>query len=493
MKIIINNIATKIISSGQDDLYYSGIFTELRNYLSVNVPGAFFTPAYKRRGWDGKRYFLTPGGKMATGFLPLLLKHIDRDYPDLQVEIIDDRGDVPKFRSEFKSNIGPIKINKEYEHQRRMIESMNSFIEFRDSIIPFPRGIINASTNAGKTAAMAGVHLNLDGDYSMLVLIHRKDIFTQLVTFFEEVYGEVGVINMKKYDPKNITVGMIKTVFNRLESSVNVKKDLAKFDVVAVDECHLAGSKTFTKVLQNVQASVRVFVSGTPFDSDAIVNKMMAIGLSGPELIHISKRELMDKGISLKAKIYMHLCHEYVGLVPEFNYDVAIDTRIHKSAKRAAIMADICRKHKGSTLIAVNEIEHGQLLYASLQLLGIKSIAFVHGTDKERDSKIQDFKDGKIQVLISTQILKEGVNIPIVSNIIYAAGKKAKVDIKQWMGRGERLHGKKTEFTMHDFYDIGEYVEAHSKKRLVTYKDEKLEVITDYDRKSIRKIKQMTL
>lgn len=490
MKIVINNIVTKVISGGSDDLHYPGVFDELRDYLSVDVPGAFFTVQYKKKVWDGKKYFLTPTGKMATGFLPFLLKHLDRDYPDLPVELIDDRPAVPMFKKQFIATIGSLEVNDEYEHQKRSIQAMDSHIEFRGLSLPFPRGILNAATNAGKTAVMAGVHLNLEGSPTMLVLIHRKTIFDQLVEAFTDVYGEIGIITAKKYDPKDITIGMIKTVYNRLGKSVNVKKDLAGFDVLAVDEAHLAGSKTYIKVLQNTPAPVRVFVSGTPFDSDAIVNKMLAIGSSGKELINVSKRELMDKGISLECRVHIHLCREpKLGILTD--YTSHIKARIHNAAKRAAIMSDILRNYEGSTLIAVKEIEHGQLLCASLQLMGNKSITFVHGTDPERARKIEDFKTGKIRTLISTTILKEGVNIPIISNVINAVGGKSKVDIKQWMGRGERRHENLKEFTMHDFYDIGQYVEAHSKIRISTYRKEQLEVTLHYTKEDILKQKKI--
>lgn len=487
MKIVVNNIVTKVISGGHDDLHSPGVFNGLRDYLSVDVPGAWFSPQYKKKIWDGKKYFLTPTGKMATGFLPFLLKHLDRDYPDLPVELIDDRGPMPAFKEQFISTIGSIEVNDEYEHQKRSIQAMDAHINFRGISLPFPRGVLNAATNAGKTAVIAGVHLNLVGSPTMLVLIHRKTIFDQLVEAFEDVYGKVGIISATKYDPKDITIGMIKTVYNRLTKSVNVKKDLAGFDVVAVDEAHLAGSKTYVKVLLNTPAPVRVFVSGTPFDSDAIVNKMLAIGSSGPELIHVSKRELMDKGISLEAKIHIHLCNEPIAL--DGNWELARHNKIHNSAKRVGIMSEIIHNHDGSTLIAVKEIEHGHLLCTGLQLMGNKSITFVHGTDPERVQKIEDFKTGKIKTLISTTILKEGVNIPIISNVINAVGGKSKVDIKQWMGRGERRHEGLKSFTMHDFYDIGRYVEAHSKVRIATYRKEKLDVTLHYAKEDIKKIK----
>ncbi len=471
---------------------YPGVKAALRNYMSVNVPGAFFAPQYKSGVWDGKRYFITPSGKMATGFLPVLAKCLDRDYPDLPIELIDDREDVPVFKSNLITKIGSVIAEGDYDHQKHAIAAMDQWFAIRESSIPFPRGIINAATNAGKMAIIAGLFLNLEGDNRMLVLIHNKTLFDQLVAVFKGIFhGDVGIINASTYKPNIITVGMIKTLYNRIRESVNVKKDMATFNVVAVDECHLAGSKTYQGVLKYVPAPVRLFVSGTPFDSNAIVNKMIAIGLSGPELYHITKRELMDKGVSLECKVHMHLCHQQVA--KDNNYEATIHTRIIRSARRAAIMKEIIDTYEGSTLIAVRFIEHGQLISDSLQLLGVKQVAFVHGTDPKRYEKIEQFKSGEIKVLVSTSILKEGANLPIISNIIIAFAGRDKGAVKQWMGRGERTFKDKESFTFHDFYDIGPWVEKHSRARRAAYKYERLEITEHYNKKEIQKITRAPL
>ena len=514
MKVRLENISCKLIIGGKDFLVDPNLLENLRTYLSVGIPGAYYTPAYEARVWDGRRRFITPKGRMATGFLPLLLKYIEEEYPDLDVEILDERGDIPVFRKEFIKQIGSTEITEEYEHQKRMIQAFDSRIAYRDMQYPFPRGIMNAATNAGKTAAMAGVHLNLVGDPSMLVLIHRKPIFEQLVEFFKDVYGEVGIINAKKYDVQRITVGMIKTVYNRLAKSINVKKDLAKFDVIAVDECHMAGSKIYSKVLQNVPAPVRVFVSGTPFDSDAILNKMIAIGLSGPEVVKVTKRELMDKGISQNVKVHMHLCYPYSRRGPtptkESNFSLVysdyIQHYIHTSVNRVSIMWNILAANKIPTLIAVEEIAHGKFIldgfhiHQQLELLDETknkydyfTVAFVHGTDPDREDKIKRFNGGELDVLITTRILKEGVNMPIANQLIYALGGKSGVNVKQWMGRIERTDGKASEVLMHDFYDIGQFVEGHSRKRLKVYRKENIEIVKTPSRKEIQEIKRQLL
>lgn len=105
MKIIIGNVQTNVQIGGTDTLTDGKMIDTLRDYMSIKVPGSFFMQKHLKYHFDGLKHFLTPGGKVATGFLPILLRYIDEIYPDLEVEIIDERGQLPKFSSEFKSKI----------------------------------------------------------------------------------------------------------------------------------------------------------------------------------------------------------------------------------------------------------------------------------------------------------------------------------------------------------------------------------------------------
>jgi hypothetical protein len=250
LKIIFDNIQANIVVTGYDKLTDPTLLEDLREYMSVNVPGAYFSPQYRKKQWDGVRRFITPTGRMATGFLPVLAKHLDRAYPDLDIELVDNRGEIPTFKSNLITKIGSNLAEGDYAHQKDAIASLDYWFSIRESQIAFPRGILNAATNAGKMAIIAGSYMNLEGDNRMLVTIHNKTLFDQLVQEFEEIFnGDIGIINATTYKPNIITVAMIKTLYNRIQKSNNVKKDMRMFNVVAVDECHLAGSKTYQGVL----------------------------------------------------------------------------------------------------------------------------------------------------------------------------------------------------------------------------------------------------
>jgi len=474
----------------------------LRSYMSVSVPGAYFSDAYKDHNWDGRRYFITPKGRMATGFLPMLLKFIEEEYEDLDVELIDERGDIPVFKEIFINKVGPITINQKYEHQKRAIQAFNNYIAFRDSTVYFPRGIADAATNSGKTTMMTGLYLNLEGNNRMLLTIHRVSIFNQLVENLEEIFGggKVGQINPKKYKIAPVTVAMINTLYSRIDT-IKVQQDLANFNILAVDESHRAGSRTYTKVLMKCPAPIRVFFSGSALDAgkDKIVNKMTMIGMSGPKKVDISKREMMDKGISTEVKVYMHLCNTILNR-PPIGYDAWEKECVHYSIERMSLIWKLVRENykDGLVIIAVNEIHHGEFLLEGLMRLNYDSeegivIMITHSQDKDQAEKIRACQKGDIDVLITTTVLKEGINLPLLKTLIYTPGGKSKIDIKQWMGRLERLLEGKPEVEFHDFMDIGQYVQAHSITRRKIYIDEELELKEYYDLKAIKSMSSVVI
>lgn len=498
MKIYVKNVQSEISVGGRDHLVDPDLFDTLREYMSVAVPGAYFSSAYKKRQWDGRRYFITPKGKMATGFLPTFLKFVEEEYPELEVEIVDQREDIPRFKKEFVSSVGSWELSGKYQFQQELLKTVDQYIEFRDQKIYFPRGIIDAATNAGKTAIIAGLYKNLEGSQRMLVLIHRRAIFDQLVTAMESVVGEVGQIKQNKYKLGPITIAMVGTLHNRL-SKVNAQLDLKTFGVIVADESHHAGSKTYSKVLQKCPAGIRVFLSGTAFDGgkEAIVAKMIMVGLSGPKIAHISKKELMDAGISTKVDVVIHPVNTILHDRP-ITYDEWIDTCIHRSTERAGQIKNIIKSGylEGLIVIAVDYIEHGKYILYQLKEWAEKEgivIMLTHGKDQNQATKIEACKEGEIDVLISTGILQEGVNIPRIRHLVYAIGKKGKISIKQWMGRAERLLEGKDKAVFHDFMDVGKFVLKDSMQRRQLYISEDLKVIELYDYDAIKRVKSVVI
>jgi superfamily II DNA or RNA helicase len=95
----------------------------------------------------------------------------------------------------------------------------------------------------------------------------------------------------------------------------------------------------------------------------------------------------------------------------------------------------------------------------------------VCGEDKKkiRDTLIEDFSKGKTKILVST-LLGEGVNIPSITAIIMAGGKKSETGCIQKIGRALRTLPGKDKAIVVDFRDKGAYLYDHWQERYSAYK-----------------------
>jgi len=146
-------------------------------------------------------------------------------------------------------------------------------------------------------------------------------------------------------------------------------------------------------------------------------------------------------------------------------YTLGITANEDRNYKIVAQAKELLKEgHK--VYIHVEEVAHGQWLAGH-----IEEAEFVCGEDKKavRDKIIRDFSRGKIKILVST-LLGEGVNIPSITAIIMAGGKKSESGCIQKIGRALRALPGKNKAIVVDFRDKGAYLFDHWQKRYEAYK-----------------------
>lgn len=481
MRLVIGNVSTQAVVGGADNLLDFDVMKLLREYLRIRPDGYQHSPLYREHKWDGYRYFITEGGKFATGFLPLVARFLEEHGVSLAVE--DKRENLPKLVEQLDGFIGEIdgKIWEATEATNRlyqvdMVSKLNNYIKVGNETLYFPRGIFDAATNAGKNSVAALINNNLDRKYESVFMVSNKTIYKQAVEFFSQVIGEpVGEICSGKYNPKWFTVCMVKTLYNQAAKSVNVKNWLYSREVLYVDESDEAGAKEYSKVLSLCNAGMRIFVSGTPLESKK-VNNMVAIGLSGQVLAKVTNKFLMDEGHSQKLTVKILLNRtQSTGLM---SYTQEMEKIVHTSLHRLELIKQVLEQHdEEQVLITFIDKYHGYFMYNQLKaMLPNVDMGIVHGTSKDREAVISDFKKNKLAVLFASSILDRGANIPNIRVIIRAAGGKSVTKSKQIAGRATRHDGINDDVLMYDFYDVGKYVGKHSRDRIKTYKNEEFTV-----------------
>ena len=120
-----------------------------------------------------------------------------------------------------------------------------------------------------------------------------------------------------------------------------------------------------------------------------------------------------------------------------------------------------------SVLLLVGSIEHGQRLSESIP--GAVMCHSKMGAKKRREA-IENSRNGVTRCLVATSLADEGLDVPIFSTLVLAAGGRSSAKLEQRAGRVLRPHETKSSGgVIHDFLDRGVkmgYVQAMSRIRV---------------------------
>ena len=312
-----------------------------------------------------------------------------------------------------------------------------------------------------------------------LFLVDREELLSQALDKFRTYSSrEIGVITSSDFEPREITIGMIDTIYSKLKNQYH-KEDYLEYlksvQAVFVDECHLASSPTWRYVLKRLHnAYYKYGLSGTPMVEDPARN-IYLIGYIGPIIHTVTNAKLVELGFSATPILSM-LEYELTRYPRVMTYADVYREGITDNTRRNIMIADLIKEHKGkSILVIVKQLDHGKNIIALLDKEGY----FISGQDTKSDRLLvyNRFSNKQIPVVIASMIYKYGIDIAAIDVIIYAAADKAPVTILQVLGRGLRTRKDKKELIFYDFKDDGHrYLSRHYKLRKKIYEHEGFEV-----------------
>lgn len=218
---------------------------------------------------------------------------------------------------------------------------------------------------------------------------------------------------------------------------------LEEFEFVIAEEAHEAGGNGYFDVMTACKnAHYRLALTGTPFMRADAESNMRLMAVSGGVGIHVSEKHLIDLGILAKPIFNIVKTQKPLTLFRGTSYAKAYDLGIvMHDWRNKRIVAECIRqaRYGQTTMILVQRVAHGEILESFLRNVGIR-VKFISGdnVNDERKAALKQLGTGEIQVLIGTNILDVGVDVPSVGCIVLAGGGKAEVANRQRIGRGLR-------------------------------------------------------
>lgn len=456
---------------------------KLYQEFSVRHPNAFYLRTRQRgmQNWDGKIHYINKHGEFKIGFLPAVYEKCI-EY-GIKPKVVDMRKPLPKVKK-VVTKIGKYKLRPEQE------KAVKAIISNQVGNSLFQIGVLDYTVNAGKTLIMSSLYLSYKRQLKTLLITNDSDWLNQAREEFKQYLpGEdITFVQGKVLNWSNFTIGMVQSISRNMRF---YQQELSKIDMVLVDEADQGGSKQYQNVLTRLfNTRIRIGLSGTIYMSKLAKDKVKNMNLEcffGKVIAEFKLKDSIKKGYSTKTIVKMVPSRPWYGnwesefVTYKDIYDDSIT--LNRYAKRMAYARLKWNINQGRypALVVCKHIAHCENLYKFFKkkLGDAYNLSYVHVNtpSKLRQQIMKDFREGKIDILVSTTIIARGKNFPKLRYLLNAASMDSQEKSIQFLGRLVRTDESKNRVYLDDLHYPGDYLSRHGRHRKQYYQKQELKVI----------------
>lgn len=327
------------------------------------------------------------------------------------------------------------------------------------------RQIISMATGLGKTVTF----VNICKEYKKVMLItHTEELTDQsALVFIREYFDEsfakhveqIGYVNYVRkgglFALKDFRMGLIKSDVFVPEGNVVIASAPTlhrrlhllppdSFDLIIVDECHLAAANTWVKSLNHFSPKLLLGVSATPTREDNL-----QLGDVFDEIIYeYGIKDGVDNGYLCELdaiRVHTTISLDKVRTTGgEFNQKDLAD-EINIPERNQLVVSSYIKYANGRQgIFFCTDIKHAVDLAEVFNEMGIKCAPISSNEEltPNRSKNISLYKEGKITVLTNVMVLTTGFDAPNTGVIGHSSPTKSLTKYLQCTGRGTRLKSK---------------------------------------------------
>lgn len=365
-----------------------------------------------------------------------------------------------------------------------------------DALKKYVNGIFVLPPGLGKT--QIGLECAATLKQKTIWLTHTKDLLNQAKERCEDnLICKTSEITDGKCDISgDIVFATVQTLVNVVDKRL-IKQN--EFGLVIVDECHHLSTnaetvKMFEKCVNYFNARYKLGLTATLHRADGLENTTAKI--LGNVIYEVKKSEdkkyligyyenkpiitIPIEQFQVPARIHMLKTTYNVANKDVYDTsgrivfttlisDLAIDSNRNKQ------VLDLINKIKGYTIVISERTSQLEYLHKN-----IENSIYINGKTpkKQREKKIEEFRNGKHKVLFATySLIAEGLDIPILENLVMASPVKDERLVVQAIGRCQRPSDNKKIANVYDLIDDVSILDRFTRKRNSVYKREGWEVI----------------
>jgi len=459
------------------------IYYELSDQFTFDIPNAKFSPAYKKKFWDGKiRLFNTQKGEIYVGLLDRIIQFC-KDHSYTYEFLESEYYGLPFEVNDFISLEGV----KDYMNLISKYRPRDYQIHGVYDALRHNRKLLISPTASGKSLMIYSiVRYYVGNEKNILIVVPTTSLVEQMYKDFADYGWDVGSFCHKIYAGKERDTDS-QVIITTWQSIYKLpRKYFERFSVIIGDEAHQFKSKSLISIMTKLDnVKYRYGFTGTLDGSET--HKWVLEGLFGPSYKIIKTDELMKKGHLAKLDINVLLLKHPPNKFETFEEEVQY---IISHTKRNNFIKNLALDLKGNTLILFARVEkHGEPLYNlinSNNIIENRNVFFIHGgvetEDREKVREITE-KENNAIIVASYGTFSTGINIKNLHNVIFASPSKSRIRNLQSIGRVLRKGNQKTRATLYDIADDISYKSRknytlnHLIERIKIYNEENF----DYD------------
>lgn len=305
-------------------------------------------------------------------------------------------------------------------------------------------------TGCGKTIVFAKVAENQVRHGSrVLILAHRGELLEQAA----DKIGKATRLGCAVEKADQTCIGSwFRVVVGSVQSLMREKR-LSQFPedyfgTIIIDEAHHCISGSYQKVLGHFPEARVLGVTATPDRGDmrnlGEVFESLAYEYTLPRAIREGYLSPI-KAMTIPLKLDLSGVALQSGDFKAGDLATALDPYLYQIAEE---MAKYCRERK--TVVFLPLVKTSQKFRDILLEKGFRA-AEVNGESKDRAEILEDFDQGKYNVLCNSMLLTEGWDCPSVDCVVVLRPTKVRSLYSQMVGRGTRLYPGKEHLLLLDF------------------------------------------
>lgn len=305
-------------------------------------------------------------------------------------------------------------------------------------------------TGCGKTIVFAKVTEDqVRRGKRVLILAHRGELLEQAA----DKIGKATRLGCAVEKADQTCIGSwFRVVVGSVQSLMREKR-LSQFPedyfgTIIIDEAHHCISGSYQKVLGHFPEARVLGVTATPDRGDmrnlGEVFESLAYEYTLPRAIREGYLSPI-KAMTIPLKLDLSGVAIQSGDFKAGDIATALDPYLYRIADE---MAKYCRERK--TVVFLPLVKTSQKFRDILLEKGFRA-AEVNGESKDRAEILEDFDQGKYNVLCNSMLLTEGWDCPSVDCVVVLRPTKVRSLYSQMVGRGTRLHPGKEHLLLLDF------------------------------------------